>query len=136
MHSCQSMESKDIWRSKETNESIHASYLPHHAVHSPDKSSTKLRVVFNGSHITLSGESLNSVIQNYLSALILRFHTHCYAFTANVKMMYRIILIDKSRRDLQRIVWKDSANDKVKSYGLCTVTYGTTSNIVPSDYMS
>lgn len=49
---------------EETNESIHANYQPHHAVYRPEKSYTKLRVVFNGSHITSSGESLNSIQLN------------------------------------------------------------------------
>lgn len=38
-----------------------------------------------------------------------------------------MIVIDKSQRDLQRIVWKDCASGEVKSNKLCTVTYGTTS---------
>ncbi|GFY23613.1 uncharacterized protein TNCV_1039121 [Trichonephila clavipes] len=34
-------------------------YLPHHGVFWPDKTTTKLRVVFNGSASTTSGLSLN-----------------------------------------------------------------------------
>ncbi|XP_054709089.1 uncharacterized protein LOC129218791 [Uloborus diversus] len=58
--------------------------------------------------------------------LILRFRTHRYAFAADVRMMYRMINVDESQRDLQRIVWKNSKNEEVKTYRLCTVTYGTT----------
>ncbi|GBM82471.1 hypothetical protein AVEN_227005-1 [Araneus ventricosus] len=39
--------------------------------------------------------------------------------------MYRQILIDPNQRDLQRIVWKTSADAPVKVYKLSTVTYGT-----------
>ncbi|XP_054713716.1 uncharacterized protein LOC129223174 [Uloborus diversus] len=41
--------------------------------------------------------------------------------------MYRKINVDESQRDLQRIVWKNSKSEEVKTYRLCTVTYGTTS---------
>ncbi|GBL92711.1 hypothetical protein AVEN_119102-1 [Araneus ventricosus] len=41
--------------------------------------------------------------------------------------MYRQILSDPNQRDLQRIVWKTSADASVKVYKLSTVTYGTVS---------
>ncbi|GFS91797.1 DUF1758 domain-containing protein [Trichonephila clavipes] len=41
--------------------------------------------------------------------------------------MYRQILIDPNQRDLQRIMWKTSADAPVKTYKLATVTYGTVS---------
>ncbi|GFT81441.1 DUF1758 domain-containing protein [Nephila pilipes] len=39
--------------------------------------------------------------------------------------MYRQILVDPNQRDLQQIVWKNSADAPVKTYKLSTVTYGT-----------
>ncbi|GFW17952.1 integrase catalytic domain-containing protein [Trichonephila clavipes] len=41
--------------------------------------------------------------------------------------MYRQILVDPNQRDLQRIMWKTSADAPVKTYKLSTVTYGTVS---------
>ncbi|GFX60432.1 DUF1758 domain-containing protein [Trichonephila clavipes] len=41
--------------------------------------------------------------------------------------MYRQILVDSNQRDLQRIMWKTSADAPVKTYKLATVTYGTVS---------
>ena len=41
--------------------------------------------------------------------------------------MYRMILIDASQHNLQRILWEESANGQLKTYKLCTVTYGTSS---------
>ncbi|GFS85442.1 DUF1758 domain-containing protein [Trichonephila clavipes] len=37
-------------------------YIPHHGVFRPDKTTTKLRVVFNGSASTTSGLSLNDLL--------------------------------------------------------------------------
>ncbi|GFX91104.1 integrase catalytic domain-containing protein [Trichonephila clavipes] len=41
--------------------------------------------------------------------------------------MYRQILVDPNQRDLQRIMWKTSADAPVKTYKLATITYGTVS---------
>ncbi|GFU39451.1 integrase catalytic domain-containing protein [Trichonephila clavipes] len=41
--------------------------------------------------------------------------------------MYRQILVDPNQRDLQRIMWKTSADVPIKTYKLATVTYGTVS---------
>ncbi|GFW27633.1 uncharacterized protein TNCV_1772521 [Trichonephila clavipes] len=41
--------------------------------------------------------------------------------------MYRQILVDPNQRDLQRIMWKTSADAPVKTYKLATITCGTVS---------
>ncbi|GFY26464.1 DUF1758 domain-containing protein [Trichonephila clavipes] len=41
--------------------------------------------------------------------------------------MYRQILVDPNQMDLQRIMWKTSADAPVETYKLATVTYGTVS---------
>lgn len=45
--------------------------------------------------------------------------------TANVRMMYRMILVHPNQHCLQRILWKDNADDKPKTYELTRLTYGT-----------
>ncbi|GBN61752.1 hypothetical protein AVEN_228269-1, partial [Araneus ventricosus] len=108
-------------------------YIPHHAIFKPEKTSTPLRVVFDASAKTTSGFSLNSIllnggiIQQDLFSIVSRFRKHKFAFSADIKKMYRQILIDPNQRDLQRIVWKISADASVKVYKLSTVTYGTVS---------
>ncbi|GFT69152.1 uncharacterized protein TNCV_2566091 [Trichonephila clavipes] len=108
-------------------------YATHHGIYRPEKSTTKLRVVFNCSSLTDNGISLNDiqynggVIQDDLYALMLRFRTYTYAFTADIKMMYRTILINPKQRNLQRIVWCESEHESPKIYELSTVTYGTVS---------
>lgn len=108
-------------------------YLPHHGVHLPESKTTPLRVVFNASSPTSTGEFLNSlqmnggVIQEDLFTILLRFRIHRYAITADIKKMFRMISIDESQRDLLRIVWKNEIDDCARTYRLTTVTYGTTS---------
>ncbi|GFW13935.1 uncharacterized protein TNCV_4700701 [Trichonephila clavipes] len=108
-------------------------YATHHGIYRPEKSTTKLRVVFNCSSLTENGISLNDiqynggVIQEDLYAQMLRFRTYTYAFTADIKMMYRTILINPKQRNLQRIVWCESEHESPKIYELSTVTYGTVS---------
>ncbi|GBL83379.1 hypothetical protein AVEN_110689-1 [Araneus ventricosus] len=108
-------------------------YIPHHSIYKQGKSSTPLRVVFYSSAKTSSGFSLNSIllnggiIQQDLFSRVSRFRKHKYAFSANIKKMYRQILVDPNQRDLQRILWNTSADAPIKAYKLCTVTYGTVS---------
>ncbi|XP_055947045.1 uncharacterized protein LOC129980690 [Argiope bruennichi] len=108
-------------------------YMPHHGIYRPQKTTTKLRTVFNASTLTSSGKSLNSiqynggVIQDDLFTLLIRFRKHIFAFTSDIRQMYRMINIDESQRNLQRILWKEGANEPVKTYQLNTVTYGTVS---------
>ncbi|GFY09875.1 uncharacterized protein TNCV_3698371 [Trichonephila clavipes] len=117
----------------ENNNSEIAYYMPHHGILRPEKSTTKLRVVFNATNPTSNGLSLNSIqyngglVQNDLFTIMIKFREHPYAFTADVKMMYRMILIHESQQPLLRILWKVSAEDPVKTFEMKTVTYGTVS---------
>ncbi|GFW68689.1 uncharacterized protein TNCV_530421 [Trichonephila clavipes] len=67
------------------------------------------------------------LVQNDLFTIVIKFREHPYAFTADVKMMYRIILIHESQQPLLRILWKESPEDPVKTFEMKTVTYGTVS---------
>ncbi|GFW14767.1 uncharacterized protein TNCV_1562301 [Trichonephila clavipes] len=85
-------------------------FLPHHGVYRPEKSTTKVRVVFNASSPTDNGLSLNDiqlnggVIQDDLYAQMIRFRTFRYALTVDIKKMHRMILIDSEQRCLQQIL--------------------------------
>ncbi|XP_054709016.1 uncharacterized protein LOC129218718 [Uloborus diversus] len=106
-------------------------YIPHHAVLRPDSVSTPLRVVFDASAKTNEGSSLNSIlfnggiVQQDLFSIALRFRKHQYAFSADIKKMYRQILVDPEDRELQKILWKTDPFGPVETYHLKTVTYGT-----------
>ncbi|CAG5003707.1 unnamed protein product [Parnassius apollo] len=106
-------------------------FLPHHGVQKLDSTTTKLRVVFNASAKTSTGQSLNDLmecgpnLQQDLQSMILRWRAFQYVYTADIEKFYRQVLIHDEDQHLQKIVWRDSATDLIKEYQLCTVTYGT-----------
>ncbi|GFV82695.1 DUF1758 domain-containing protein [Trichonephila clavipes] len=103
--------------SDETSANNICYYFPHHGVFRPDKTTTKLRVVFNGSASTTSGLSLNDLllkgeVKKDIFEIMTRFRTHKYTFTTDIQMMFRQILIDLAQRDLLRIMWETGTNEE------------------------
>ncbi|XP_050305576.1 uncharacterized protein LOC126742816 [Anthonomus grandis grandis] len=107
-------------------------YMPHHGVFKQSDLSTKLRVVFNASAPTSTGISLNDlqmtgpIIQRDLLSILLDFRMRSIVISSDIKMMYRQVLVSPEDRKLQRILWRTSPNETIKTYELNTVTYGTT----------
>nr|XP_049704680.1 uncharacterized protein LOC126056266 [Helicoverpa armigera] len=108
-------------------------FLPHHGVFREHSTSTKLRVVFDASAKTTSGQSLNDIqligppLQNDLFAILLRFRQYTYIACADVEKMYRQTLIQPDQQYLQLILWRENPLDALGVYRLNTVTYGTAS---------
>ncbi|CAI6373964.1 unnamed protein product [Macrosiphum euphorbiae] len=108
-------------------------YLPHHPVFKTDSTTTKMRVVFDGSAASKSGLSLNDIMlrgpkmQPDIFNILLRFRLHRIALTADVKKMYRQVLVSDEDCDLQRIVYRSQPEEPLRHYKLKTVTYGTKS---------
>ncbi|XP_053598021.1 uncharacterized protein LOC106693372 [Microplitis demolitor] len=106
--------------------------LPHHGVLKEQSTTTKLRVVFNGSWKTTSGVSVNEIlhvgpkIQVDISDVLIRIRCHRYLFATDVTKMFRQIAVDKEDHHLQCILWFDE-DDIPIVFALATVTYGTTS---------
>ncbi|XP_058826908.1 uncharacterized protein LOC131686914 [Topomyia yanbarensis] len=113
-------------------------YLPHHPVFKESSSTTKIRVVFDGSAKTSTNHSLNEalltgpVIQDELFDLMLRFRKHAVALVADVEKMYRQIRIHAEDTSLQRILWRFDSSEPVNTYELQTVTYG----LAPSSFLA
>ncbi|XP_043271223.1 uncharacterized protein [Venturia canescens] len=109
-------------------------YLPHHGVIKESSTSTKLRVVFDASNKTSTGLSLNDVLhvgptlQANLIEIIMRFRCYNVALTADLKKMYRQVLVHPDDRDYQRILWRFSPADGISEFRLNTVTYGQSSS--------
>jgi hypothetical protein len=108
-------------------------YLPHHAVFRETSSTTKLRVVFDGSCKSSSGLSLNDLlytgprVQQELFHILLRFRTFPVAVCADAEKMFRQIRVHPDDADLQRILWRNSPSEPIETYRLVTVSYGTAS---------
>lgn len=106
-------------------------YLPHHGVVREDSSSTKLRVVFNGSSKTSFNNTLNDQLhigpslQSKICDVLLYLRSHRYIFLTDIVKMFRQILIHPEDRNYQRILWTE--NGQSVTYQLTTVTYGTRS---------
>lgn len=106
-------------------------YIPHHAVVKEASTTTKLRVVFDASRRTTNGTSLNEQmlvgprLQDDLTFIMMRWRKFRVAFCSDIEKMYRQIVVNEPDTDLQRIVWRERADEPMKVYELCTVTYGT-----------
>ena len=106
-------------------------YLPHHAVIKEDSITTKTRVVFDGSAKTSTGVSLNETfligptIQDDLFSIVIRFRSHPVAITADIQQMYRQVRVSNKDRFYQKILWRKSQDEPIKTYSLNTVTFGT-----------
>ena len=108
-------------------------FLPHHPVFKETSTTTKTRVVFDGSAKTSNGLSLNDIlqvgptVQQDLYSIVLRFRTHQVCFTADIAKMYRQVRVHPQDQNLQRILWRYSSEEPIQEYKLTTVTYGTSS---------
>ena len=111
-----------------------AFWLPMHSVIKLSSTSTKLRVVFDGSAATTSGLSLNQAlhvgptIQATLSDTLLKFRTHNIALNADISKMYREIRLCPADKDLHRFVWREDPAAPLKDYRMTRVTFGVSAS--------
>ncbi|KAL0830739.1 hypothetical protein ABMA28_002867 [Loxostege sticticalis] len=109
-------------------------YIPHHCVLRPDSTTTRLRVVFDASAKDRNAKSFNDSqligpkLQPDIFKILLHFREHEIVIMADVRQMYRQILISPEHREYQRILWRPSPRDDVREYRLNTVTYGVASS--------
>ncbi|XP_061727729.1 uncharacterized protein LOC133532886 [Cydia pomonella] len=110
-----------------------AIYLPHHAVIRENRTTTKVRVVFDASCKDDKGISLNDLLmigptlQPDLRHLVMCWRQYPVCLVADIVKMYRMVRVDEEDADFQRIVWRDDSRNKIKDYKLLTVTFGTAS---------
>ena len=116
--------------------SIPLHYLPHHAVITPQKTTTKVRIVFNGSYKAFKGAlSLNDCLcqgPNLLEDLlhiILRFRLQNVVLISDIEQAYLKIGLDVEDRDATRFIWlKDyklpPSEDNLEILRFATVLFG------------
>ena len=85
-------------------------YLPYHCVFKEDSTTTKLRVVFDGSEKTTNRVSINDalmvgpVVQDDLFSIINRIRFYRIALSGDIEKMYRQIGLRQEDRDFHRLL--------------------------------
>nr|XP_047142821.1 uncharacterized protein LOC124817075 [Hydra vulgaris] len=109
-------------------------YLPHHAVIKEEKSTTKLRIVFDASS---NSPSLNDCLEKgpcllpMLIDILIRFGTYKIAVASDIEKAFLNIAVNKNDRDFLRFLWFDNVNNsnpKVISYRYTRVLFGINSS--------
>ncbi len=117
-----------------TSRKLH--YLPHHAVIRNDKTTTKLRVVYDAS-AKANGPSLNDCLltgpkfnQKILDRLI-RFRSFQVALTADVEKAFLMISVTERDRDVLRFLWVDDITKdppEIRALRFTRVVFGVSSS--------
>ncbi|XP_022828339.1 uncharacterized protein LOC111357764, partial [Spodoptera litura] len=108
-------------------------YLPHHAIVRTDKETSRTRVVFDASCKGTNNVSLNEELligpqlQDDLRSLLIKWRMKRVGFMADIKQMYRQILVSHEDADFQRVIWRPNEDDELGEYRLLRVTFGTAS---------
>ncbi|GFW60031.1 integrase catalytic domain-containing protein [Trichonephila clavipes] len=112
-------------------------YLPHHAVIRSDKTTSPIRIVFDGSAHENGQSSLNQSLYTgpnlhpNILELLLRFRKSPVAFTADVKSAFLQIELDFRDRDFTRFFWTDNLNNEPYVLNFTRILFG----LRPSPYL-
>ena len=115
-----------------SNQAIH--YIPHHGVVRKDRTTTKLRVVYDGSATTSARKySLNDCLEtgpNYiphLFSMMVKFRVHRVALVADIEKAFLMIGINERDRDMLRFLWFANATDpnpELLELRFCRLVFG------------
>ncbi|XP_052784398.1 uncharacterized protein LOC128220159 [Mya arenaria] len=116
-------------------------YIPHHAVITPQKTTTKLRVVYDASAKTRNeNHSLNEclyrgpVILQQLCGMLIRFRMHRIAITADIEKAFLQIGLQLDQRDVTRFLWLKNCEtptvdkDNIQEFRFRRVPFGVISS--------
>ena len=109
-------------------------YLPMHGVEKSSSTTTKLRVVFDGSCKSHSGVSLNDtlavgpMLHPSLEDILLRFRSYRVALNGDISKMYREILLAPEDQQYHRFLWRPKPGQEVQDYCMKRVTFGVASS--------
>ncbi|GFS93208.1 integrase catalytic domain-containing protein [Trichonephila clavipes] len=112
-------------------------YLPHHAVIRSEKTTSHIRIVFDGSAHEDGQSSLNQSLYTEpnlhpnILELFLCFRKSPVAFTADVKSAFLQIELDFRDRDFTRFFWTDNLNKEPYVLNFTRVLFG----LRPSPYL-
>ncbi|KAK3720463.1 hypothetical protein QZH41_010029 [Actinostola sp. cb2023] len=109
-------------------------YIPHHGVVRKDRSTTKLRVVYDGSATTTTRKySLNDCLltgPNYIPHLfdmMVKFRIHPVALVADIEKAFLMVGINERDRDMLRFLWFANAKEPdpdIVELRFCRLVFG------------
>ena len=92
-------------------------YIPHHAIITPQKTTTKIRIVYDGLAKTKrENKSLNEcllrgpVILEDLCGLLLRFRTHKIGLASDIEKAFLQVGLQETERDVTCFLWPKDLN--------------------------
>ena len=91
------------YTTNEKGEPVH--YLPHHAVICCERSTTKIRIVYDGSAKLNDSEQTGPNLIPKLFAVLVQFRSHPVAITSDIKKAFLMIGIVSADRDVLRFLW-------------------------------
>jgi len=115
-------------------------YIPHHAILTPEKETTKIRIVYDASAKTKkSNLSLNEclhrgpVILEDLCGLIMRFRTKKIGMIADIEKAFLQVALQPKERDVTRFLWlkdvnKSPTEENIDIYRFTRVPFGIVSS--------
>ena len=110
--------------SEEDNEN-RKHYIPHHAVITPEKTTTKIRIVYDASaKIKRSAKSLNKclyrgpVILEDLCGLLLRFRMKKIGMVSDIEKAFLQVGLHEADRDVTRFLWLKDIQKSVSKENL------------------
>ena len=116
-------------------------YIPHHAVVNLQKTTTKVRVVYDASaKLTKDHRSLNEclyrgpVLLHDLCGLLMRFRLHKVALVSDIEKAFLQVGIHPSERDVTRFLWVKyvtnprTTPDNIQVLRFCRVPFGVISS--------
>ena len=112
-------------------------YLPHHCVIKTEKSTSKVRIVYDGSaKANRKSISLNQCLHagpslvNNMIAVLMQFRMYKIGIVADISKAFLQIQITEKDRDLTRFIWKHDgcSNNIMKTYRFTRVPFGLASS--------
>ena len=105
-------------------------YMPMHGITKETSTTTKLRVVFDASAKTSSGNSLNNILLRgpmqypLISTVLIKFRQHLIGMSSDISQMFWEIGLHEDDRDLHRFVRRIPQTGLLKDWRMTRVTFG------------
>ena len=112
-------------------------YIPNHAVMNPNKSTTKIRIVYDDAvkkkNSTRSLNDRGPLILEDICALLLRFRTTRIGIVADIEKSFVQVGLQEQNRDITRFLWiknikTEEINNNLETYRFTRIPLGIISS--------